>query len=65
MSSRLDVLVVREDEKSGKSYWTRVGVAFPTKDGTGWNLSLDALPTNGKLFLREPKPKAGKEEDAF
>ena len=33
MSERLDALSVRE--KDGKSYWNRIGVAFPAKEGPG------------------------------
>ena len=39
----------------GKSYWTRVGVGFVNKDGS-WNLHLDAVPTNGKIQVREWEP---------
>jgi hypothetical protein len=36
----------------GKSWWTRVGVAFVNRDGS-WNLKLDAIPTNGTLQVRD------------
>ena len=52
---RYDCLTVRE--KDGKSYFTRVGVAFPAKNGDGWNVYLDALPVNGQLLLRPPKAR--------
>lgn len=59
--SRLDALTVRES--NGKSYFTRIGVAFPNKDGKGYTLMLDAVPasTDGqyKIMLREPLPKDG------
>ena len=35
-----------------KSYWTRIGVAFPHKDGGGFNLQLEAFPIDGKVVLR-------------
>lgn len=54
---RLDALVARES--NGKTYWTRVGVAFQSKDGAGWNLLLDAMPApvdgQFKITLRPPK----------
>lgn len=54
---RLDALCVRED--GDKSYWTRIGVAFPTREGAGWTILLDAMPaaSNGqyKILLREPR----------
>lgn len=56
MADRLDALAVRES--NGKSYFTKLGVAFASKDGRGWNVLLDAVPapTDGqfKLLLREP-----------
>ncbi|HEY8042065.1 MAG TPA: hypothetical protein VIF15_19815 [Polyangiaceae bacterium] len=36
----------------GKSFWVRVGIGFTNKDGS-LNLHLDAIPTNGKLQVRE------------
>jgi hypothetical protein len=55
---RLDAMTVRES--NGKSYWTKIGVAFPAKTGAGWTVLLDAVPapTEGqfKIMLREPLP---------
>lgn len=57
---RLDALSVRENNE-GKSFFTRIGVAFPNKDGKGYSVLLDAMPapTDGqfKIMLREPLPK--------
>ena len=44
-------------ESKGKSYFTKVGTAWPTQKGDGLMLYLDALPANGKLILTAPKPK--------
>jgi hypothetical protein len=56
---RLDALSARES--NGKTYWTRVGVAFQSKDGTGWNVLLDAMPASQdgqyKITLMPPKEK--------
>jgi len=49
------VYVVQE-EKEGKSRWTSIGVAFVNRDGS-LNILLDALPVNGKLHVRDAKPK--------
>jgi hypothetical protein len=61
MADRLDALSVRES--NGKSYFTRVGVAFANKDGKGWSVLLDAMPApvdgQFKIMLREPLPKDG------
>ena len=57
MTERLDALTVRES--NGKSYWTRIGVAFPSKNGPGFMIRLDAMPasTEGQyvIHLREPR----------
>ena len=39
-------------ERNGKTYWQRLGSGFPNRDSS-INMYLDALPTNGKLQLRE------------
>lgn len=44
------------NEKDDRTFFTKVGVAFPNKDGST-NLYLDALPLNGKLQMRDPKLK--------
>ena len=51
-----EAFTVREGSK-GKSYFTRVGAAWPTKNGNGVTLYLDALPVDGKLILMPPKAK--------
>ena len=35
-----------------KKRWTEVGAAWPHKDGSGFSLSLEALPANGRLVMR-------------
>lgn len=48
----LNVFTVREFEgptgQKAKN-WTKVGVAFPHREGTGFNLELSALPLDGRL----------------
>jgi len=39
-----------------KAFWVRLGRAFVNRDGS-FNLMLDALPTNGKLHLRQEVPR--------
>jgi hypothetical protein len=39
-------------ERNGKSFWTKVGVAFVNSDGS-LNVNLDALPISGKLQIRD------------
>lgn len=56
MSDRLEAFTVRKDERSDKSYWTKIGMAFANKNG-GFSLRLDALPVNGEIVLLPPKPR--------
>jgi hypothetical protein len=39
-----------------KDRWIKIGASFLNKDGSE-SVLLDALPVNGKLQLRTPKPK--------
>lgn len=59
MSERLDAVSVRES--NGKSYFTRIGVAFPAKKGEGYSVLLDAMPApvdgQFRILLMTPKPR--------
>lgn len=59
MAERYDALTVRES--NDKSYFTKIGAAFPNKDGKGFTVLLDAMPASVdgqfKIMLREPLPK--------
>lgn len=59
MTERLDALTVRES--NGKSYWTKIGAAFPNKSGPGYIVRLDAMPASMdgqfSIHLRVPMPK--------
>lgn len=46
MTDRYDAMSPRE--RGGKTYWTRIGTMFPSKNGDGFNLVLDALPLPDK-----------------
>jgi hypothetical protein len=62
VSNHYEVSTVTEYEQNGekKSRWTRVGVAFPLKNKDGFQLILEALPTNGKLVMLPPREKDGR-----
>ena len=40
-----------------KTRWIQIGSAFAHKNGTGFDIVLDALPVNGRIVLLEPKEK--------
>ena len=70
MAQRYDLVTPREG-KDGKTYWTKVGVAFPNRNGDGFSLSLEAYPLPNKegevrMIMRppmerdaEPQPRRG------
>ena len=43
------------DEKGG--FWTKVGAAWPHKDGKGYTISIETMPLNGRLVLRVPEER--------
>lgn len=62
MTTRFDVLSPRPG-KDGKTYWLKLGAQFPSKDGQGWTIKLDALPLpdkNGDIWLscKEPRERS-------
>jgi len=48
-----EVFTVVENTKDGKDRWVKIGVAFDSEKGT--SVILNALPVNGKLFIKLPK----------
>ena len=43
------------DEKGG--FWTKIGAAWPHKDGKGYTISIEMISLNGRLVLREREEK--------
>lgn len=43
------------DGAADKSYWTRIGAAWPHADSKGFNIQLSAIPLDGRLTIREPQ----------
>ncbi|HMR05273.1 MAG TPA: hypothetical protein PKA88_05835 [Polyangiaceae bacterium] len=44
------------NERDGRNYWNRVGVAFVNRDGS-LNVKLDAIPVNGEMQIRDYVPR--------
>jgi hypothetical protein len=57
---------VVEDRAQGKdAIWTRIGSAWPHKDGKGFNLQLAALPAaGGRIVLRQATEDDAADKDA-
>ncbi|MBS7545545.1 hypothetical protein [Ancylobacter oerskovii] len=50
----LGVFVV--DERQDRKFWTRVGAAWPHKDGEGFNVDITpGISVSGRLVIREKK----------
>jgi hypothetical protein len=52
----LNVFTVEEYESNGKTQkkWTRIGAAFPHKEGLGFSIELKAFPVDGRLVVLPP-----------
>ncbi len=37
--------------------WTEIGVAFPHKDGKGFDILCDVVPLSGRITIRVQKPE--------
>jgi hypothetical protein len=36
--------------------WTKIGAAFPHKEGPGFSVELQAFPVDGRLIVLPPDP---------
>jgi hypothetical protein len=52
----LNVFTVEEYEINDKTQkkWTRIGAAFPHKEGLGFSIELKAFPVDGRLVVLPP-----------
>ncbi len=67
---RVYTVIKREGQDD---YWLNIGLAFPHRDGKGFNVVLQALPLDGKIVCREitnedpgeePSQSRGRDESA-
>ncbi len=70
--SSVDFIAWSVEKRNGKTYWTRVGVAYkPHKDGEGFTAQIaGGIAVSGEIVFRKPKPQeaqaeAGGEEVPF
>ena len=47
--------VIKRDGQD--DYWLNLGLVFPHKDGSGFNIILQAFPLDGKIVCREITPE--------
>jgi hypothetical protein len=57
----LNVFTVEEYESNGKTgkKWTKIGAAFPHKEGIGFSIELKAFPLDGRLVALPPDTDDG------
>lgn len=48
----MKTVYVITQNKEGKNFWHKIGVAFENRDGS-LNVKLHALPINGEMHIRE------------
>ena len=48
---------VRDRGDGKKSFWTRIGSAWPHADGNGFNIQIEAVPLDGRITLRVASEK--------
>ena len=53
----MQVYTIVERQGADRAFWVKVGACFSNRDGS-LNVYLDALPTNGRLQIREPFPES-------
>jgi hypothetical protein len=55
-----NVFTVEEYESNGKAgkRWTKIGAAFPHKEGLGFSVELKAFPIDGRLVVLPPDPES-------
>ena len=46
------------DREGQKGIFTRIGAAWPHKDGKGFNVQIEFVPLDGRITLRVPSEKA-------
>lgn len=49
-------IVYNINERDGRTFWNRIGVAFVNRDGS-MNVRLDSLPVNGEMHVRDYVPR--------
>lgn len=52
-------MLYRVDGNGPDARWTKIGAAWPNRDGKGFNILCDAVPLQGRIVMRAytPKPK--------
>ncbi len=54
-------ILYRVEGNGQNASWTKIGAAWPNRDGKGFNIRCEAVPLQGRIVMRAytPKPKTG------
>ena len=66
-TTSVDYIAWSVEKRNGKTYWTRVGVAFkPHKDGEGFTAMIAAgIAVSGEIVFRKPRPEEAQAADGI
>ena len=45
------------DREGSKGFFTRIGAAWPHRDGKGFNVQIESVPLDGRITLRVASEK--------
>lgn len=48
----------RVDGEGKSASWTKIGAAWPNKDGAGFSLICGAMPLQGRIVMRRITPRS-------
>jgi len=53
-------ILYRVEGNGQQANWTKIGAAWPNRDGKGFSIKCEAVPLQGRIIMRayQPKPKA-------
>lgn len=57
-------MLYRVDGNGPDARWTKIGAAWPNRDGKGFNILCDAVPLQGRIVMRAYTPKPTADMDA-
>ena len=45
--------IAHGDNEEKRDFWTKIGAAWPHKDGDGFSIAVDLVPLTGRIVLRK------------
>jgi hypothetical protein len=55
-------ILYRVEGDGQEANWTKIGAAWPNRDGKGFSIKCEAVPLQGRIIMRAYQPKAKEEE---